>query len=114
LPNIKEWISAQDNLPFKNRLLNYDEQYLMLLVVSVFVLVMSVKAYFIGVVWACYKYLTRRNLNEAVTHYMEEDPDSEMLLPPKYEDAIKYPVLTANMPPPPAYTATAAATETEN
>ncbi|XP_074642820.1 lysosomal-associated transmembrane protein 4A-like [Tubulanus polymorphus] len=103
MPNIKEWITDQDNLPFKERLVDYDEQWLMLVVVTVFVLIMSLKAYFIGVVWACYKYLSKRLLNEAVSHFMEDGPDSEMLLPPKYEDAIKYPPLQ-NMPPPPAYT----------
>ncbi|XP_064625671.1 lysosomal-associated transmembrane protein 4A-like [Lineus longissimus] len=107
MPNIKQWIREQDNLPFKEELLNFDAQWLMLIVIMVFVLLMSMKAYFIGVVWACYKYLSRRNIEQAVTTYMdgEHGTDSEMLLPPKYEDAIKYPVQMSHLPPPPPYTA---------
>lgn len=98
MPNIKQWIEVQNNLPYKEELLSYDEQWLTLLVFAFFVFVLSLKAYFIGVVWSCYKFLTRRCANETISRYMETGPDTEVLLPPKYEDAIKYP---HEYPPPP-------------
>jgi len=106
MPNIKQWIEAQNNLPFKQELLSYDEQWLMLIVFAFFVFVLTLKAYFIGIVWSCYKFLTRRAANDTITRYMDDgSPDTEVLLPPKYEDAIKYPQEYAHEYPPPPYSA---------
>jgi len=105
MPNVKEWIKQQDNLPMQEEFLKCGE-WLMLLVILVFVLIMTLKAYFIGVVWACYKYLCRRSVECTMTLDQEAN-DQEMLLPPKYEDAIKYSAEPAHvdLPPPPPYTA---------
>lgn len=104
MPNVKDWIKQQDNLPMRDEFLKCGE-WLMLLVILIFVLVMTFKAYFIGVVWACYKYLCRRALEPSVT-LDTEGSDSEMLLPPKYEDAIKFSAqqpMHVDLPPPPPY-----------
>merc|ERR1712170_253538 len=58
IPDIKRWIAAQESPPFKERLLAMDEDWLMLLAILVFITFLTIKAYFLGVVWACYKYLT--------------------------------------------------------
>lgn len=69
------------------------------------------QAYFIGIVWNCYKYLTLRNAAAQRTiHFI--DPDSQSLLPdlPDYETAMNDPYYykkAANLiPPPPAYSST--------
>lgn len=99
-PNIKLWIQQQGlgDCAVSRRLMEMDDQWLMLLFVLVFFLFLSLKAYLIGMVWACYKYLQLVNANRNVVREYRVDPDSEMLLPPKYEDAIKIPV--DQLPPP--------------
>lgn len=37
--------------------MSMDGDWLMMLAILIFVLILSLKAYFLGVVWACYKYL---------------------------------------------------------
>ncbi|KAJ8305264.1 hypothetical protein KUTeg_015809 [Tegillarca granosa] len=103
-PNIKDWFRQQGLgcYPGMDSILRMDGEWLMLLCLLVLVLFLSLKAYLIGVVWACYKYLQLRNLNRSVVREYTVDPDTEMLLPPKYEDAIKAPVDSS--PPPPPYT----------
>jgi len=108
LPAVRRWITAQDNLPFKQQLLDLDNDHLTLLTLIIFVCTLSVKAYFIGVVWACYKYLKAHETTQCrVRVYDSEEvlnhEDTEMLLPPKYEDVLLMPEDQAN-PPPPAYT----------
>jgi len=98
-PNMKVWVAQQDGLPFKEYLLKMNPDWLMLLVVTFFVFVMTIKAYFIGVVWACYKYLTNRQLQGEVIRRVDNMEDGEMLLPPKYEDVVNIPAEQ----PPPAY-----------
>jgi lysosomal-associated transmembrane protein len=111
LPAVRRWIAAQDNLPFKQQLLALDNDHLTLLTLIIFVSTLSIKAYFIGVVWSCYKYLKLHEANGGgqprVRIYDSEEvhsmDDTEMLLPPKYEDIALMPENQAN-PPPPAYT----------
>jgi hypothetical protein len=73
------------------------------------------QAYFIGVVWNCYKYLSLRQVAAQRTiHYI--DPDSQSLLPdlPDYETAVGDPHFAVKKfpTPPPSYaSATAAAVE---
>jgi lysosomal-associated transmembrane protein len=103
MPDLKKWITMQTGLPFKDRLLAMDNDWLMLVAIIAFVLVLSFQAYFIGVVWACYKYLTSYNRPTAASIRTYENTggeDGEMLLPPKYEDAIR---MSEEQPPPPAY-----------
>ncbi|XP_059149421.1 lysosomal-associated transmembrane protein 4A-like [Physella acuta] len=101
-PNIKQWIHDQglENLPFMNRLMCLDSDYLMLLFVTCLILVLSVKAYLIGMVWSCYKYIQYHVASRSVVREYSVDPDTEMLLPPCYEEAIKVP---STYPQPPAY-----------
>lgn len=104
-PDIKVWIVQQGmaDWPGMKHFLQMDDQWLMLLGVIVLILILTVKAYLIQMVWSCYKYLQLRNANRSVVREYTVDPDSEMLLPPKYEEAIK--VQAATGPPPPPYTA---------
>ncbi|KAK2186925.1 hypothetical protein NP493_182g02032 [Ridgeia piscesae] len=111
LPNIKKWISAQHNLPpdTKAQLLSMDDDMLMMLVVLAFLLVLTIKAYLIGVVWACYKYLAQYHMTStdpSLSSYDSVNP-GQVVLPPKYEDAIAmepHQVEPQQNPPPP-YTA---------
>lgn len=107
IPNMKRWIQAQDDFPWKQELLQMDDDWLMLAVVTGFVLVITIKAYLIGIVWACYKYLNgyeravARGIHRAYSNMEIENPeDTEMLLPPKYEDVLR---MTAEEPAPPPY-----------
>jgi lysosomal-associated transmembrane protein len=113
LTAVRAWIAAQTSLPFRDQLLALDNDHLTLLTLIIFIGTLSIKAYFIGVVWSCYKYLkfhevlgtqTRGRMydSEALT----QPEDTEMLLPPKYEDVLLMPATQENPegPPPPAYT----------
>jgi len=49
------------SLPFREQLINMDPQLLSLITLIVIVVSIAVKAYIIGVIWNCYKYLMLRN-----------------------------------------------------
>lgn len=111
---LRRWIAAQPCWPLKQVLLDLDNNNLMALTLIVFVAVMFCKLYFIGVIWACYKYLQQyagrlRETEPVVRRYntdvMHDTEDTEMLLPPKYEDVIAMPPPSAAEagPQPPAY-----------
>jgi len=133
MPDIKQWIKSQPDVPYKSNLLAMSPQTLDLLAITFFFSIVLVKAYFLGVVWATYKYLVNRmapqvavreNLSSLYFPMLSpvaerrrvcaDDVDSEdqsehpdaPLLPPKYEDAIKAPKDDAplSIPPPPPYT----------
>lgn len=101
-PNIKQWIHDQnlEHYPGVDHLMTLDSDYLMLLFVTLLILFLSVKAYLIGMVWSCYKYIQLHVASRSVVREYSIDPDTEMLLPPKYEDAIK---ISNTGPQPPAY-----------
>lgn len=114
---LRSWIAAQPCWPLKHLLLDLDNNNLMALTLIVFVSVMFCKLYFIGVIWACYKYLQQyagrlAESQPAVRRYntdvMRDTDDTEMLLPPKYEDVIAMPAAAAAAAAagdePPAYT----------
>ena len=61
LPNVTEVISKEHNLPYRDELLRMDPQLLSLLTLLLIVATIGLKAYVIGVVWNCYKYLMLRN-----------------------------------------------------
>jgi len=61
LPNVTEGIMNTHWLPFRDFFLNMDPQLLSLLTLVVIVGAIAVKAYIIGVIWNCYKYLMLRN-----------------------------------------------------
>lgn len=98
-PDIKLWIVEQkmSNFPGMDKLLQLNDQWLMLVFVTIFVLLLSVKAYLISMVWATYKFLQLMNASRSSVQ-----PDNEMLLPPKYEEALK---MSYNEPAPPPYLA---------
>jgi lysosomal-associated transmembrane protein len=121
ITNTKHWIAQlPDTFPWKSMLMSANPDHVMLSIVLVSVAILVVKAYLIGMVWSCYKYLTQQNTQNARRRSTDEDmtqhaEDSEMLLPPKYEDimvvsADAVPVVvseagSANQPsPPPPYT----------
>lgn len=110
--NIKLWLKDQglENCPGFQRILEMDSDLLMLLIVTFFVLLLFLRAYFLSVVWACYKYAQMVSAYRNSTRAYRVDPDTEMLLPPSYEDAIKIPLSEQvaeppqiQQPPPPPY-----------
>ncbi|XP_048759995.1 lysosomal-associated transmembrane protein 4A-like [Ostrea edulis] len=101
-PNIKIWLRTQglSCVPGLKHLMDMDSQWLMLLCLLGFILFLSVKAYLIGMVWSCYNFLKARTVNGNQIREYTVDPDSQVLLPPKYEEAMRQ---GEGMPP--AYTA---------
>lgn len=63
LRSIHRIIDESHRLPWRDELLKLSPQMLSLVVFMVFVLVVLLKAYAIGIVWRCYKYLTIRQNN---------------------------------------------------
>jgi hypothetical protein len=61
LPNVTETISNAHWFPARDALMEMDPQLLSLLALVVIVMLIAAKAYIIGVVWNCYKYLMLRN-----------------------------------------------------
>jgi lysosomal-associated transmembrane protein len=112
LTAVRAWIAAQDRLPFKEQLLALDNDHLTLITLIIFITTLSIKAYFIGVVWSCYKYLKLHEVLGTQTRgrmynseAVNQPEDTEMLLPPKYEDVLLMPAEeNPEGPPPPAYT----------
>ncbi|KAK6625148.1 hypothetical protein RUM43_005439 [Polyplax serrata] len=98
-PDINKILIQNNHIPLSDELLGLHPQTLGLLAAIIFLLIMSIKAYFIGVVWNCYKYLTLRQVAAQRTVQFI-DPDVQNLLPdlPDYETAVKkFPT------PPPSY-----------
>lgn len=60
LRSIGRIIDESHRLPWRNQLLKLSPQVLSLVVFLVFVFIVLLKAYAIGIVWRCYKYLTIR------------------------------------------------------
>jgi lysosomal-associated transmembrane protein len=107
--DIKKWLAEQPVFPYKDYLMSMQSDWLMLMFVLMFVGILVFKVYMMGVVWSCYKYLTQqeRNGGHLVRVYDTEmaanNDDTEVLLPPKYEDVANIPpaVSTSVLPPPP-------------
>lgn len=73
------------NLPFRNELLKLSPQYLSLLVLAAFLISMLWKAYCIGIVWRCYKYLTLRQQSRNNTiQFILPGEGSERITEPDY------------------------------
>jgi len=75
---------------------NIDKQWMVLTGIIAFLLVMTIKAYFIAVVWACYKYIVSKE-NE---QFNQTEDTEALLTPPAYSTVVKVP---PNMPTPPPY-----------
>ena len=72
----------QSWVPYKDKLMMLDGDWLMMLAILFFVLVLALKAYFLGVVWACYKYLCmgngRRLIHSVGRQYNASGEDAEV------------------------------------
>jgi len=109
IPDLKSWFSTH-NVPYSAEIAAMNADALMLIVVAVAAVILVGKAYLLGVVWSCYKYLLSVEQQALYGGSFEMDgynqrinDDAEMLLPPKYEDVIHMPIYVANEPPPPPY-----------
>lgn len=102
--DIKLWITHNglSHLPGMDHVMTIDSDYLMFFVVTMLILALCILAYLIGMIWACYKYVQQSAVVRTLTREYRVDPDTEMLLPPRYEDAIK--PENSVQPPPPPYT----------
>jgi len=103
LPSVHEMVANNSDVPFRSELMKLNSQWVSLSILLLYVLVLMVKAYFLGVVWACYQYLQAKR-NVLLTYSASED-GSEVYLPPDYETAVKMPVPmpTPQEAPPPTY-----------
>lgn len=60
VPDIRQVLIKSPNIPLRNELLAMDPQCLSLLILAGILLMLMAKAYFISIVWSCYKFLTMR------------------------------------------------------
>lgn len=109
--SIHMWITeSQNRLPWKEELIKLSPQTLSVLVLIGFVLFIFLKAYAIGIVWRCYKFLTFRqhNIRSMIPYIipdipesanMRQERDSNSLLP-DYDEAVAHCLKQA---PPPSY-----------
>lgn len=91
-------------LPWREALLKLSPQTLGIIVLVAFVATVLLKAYVIGIVWRCYKYLAMRqhNMRSMMPYIIPEvrqERDSSTLLP-DYDEAIAQ---SMKQPPPPSY-----------
>lgn len=107
LHSVHRLIADSRKLPWNEELLKLSPQTLSIVVLFAFVSVVLLKAYAIGIIWRCYKYLTMRQHNlrsmlpyiiPNVNHLRQERDYSSLL--PDYEDVIAQSLKQA---PPPSY-----------
>lgn len=110
--SIHLWITeSQNRLPWKEELVKLSPQTLSVLVLIGFIIFIFLKAYAIGIVWRCYKFLTFRqhNLRSMLPYIVPETPDTPRIrehevdnnsLLPDYDEAIAQSLKQA---PPPSY-----------
>jgi lysosomal-associated transmembrane protein len=117
ISSLKTLIAENRSIPFQQTLMEMDPQWLSLVVLVVFVSAVTVKAYFLLIVWNCYKYLcmvisqqsSQFLIGDELNHHhlAHTSADSESFLPPEYEAVIKDPHYLTKMPlmvtPPPPY-----------
>lgn len=104
LRSVHRLIAESHRLPWREELLKLNPQTLSVIVLFSFISVVFLKAYAIGIIWRCYKYLTMRQHNirstlpyiiPDVTAVRQERDYSSLL--PDYEEAI------LKQAPPPSY-----------
>ncbi|XP_036333021.1 lysosomal-associated transmembrane protein 4A [Rhagoletis pomonella] len=110
LQAIHRLIAESHRLPWREKLLEMSQEELMVIVLVVFICIVFLKAYAIGVVWRCYKYLTLRqqNLRTLLPCVMPElggaglvgEERAYTTLLPNYDEAIAQYMKQA---PPPSY-----------
>ncbi|XP_053963514.1 lysosomal-associated transmembrane protein 4A [Anastrepha ludens] len=110
LQAIHRLIAESHRLPWREKLLEMSQEELMVIVLVVFICIVFLKAYAIGIVWRCYKYLTLRqqNLRTLLPCVMPELGGAGLVgeergyttLLPNYDEAIAQYMKQA---PPPSY-----------
>lgn len=101
LRTIHHLIEQSNRLPWKEDLIRMDSRTLGVVVLFAFIFMVMLKAYCIGIVWRCYKYLTIRQNASLLTYIIPEGGNQERSfnsLLPDYEEA-----LSMKVTPPPSY-----------
>lgn len=101
LRTIHHLIEQSNRLPWKEDLIRMDARTLGVVVLFAFIFMVMLKAYCIGIVWRCYKYLTIRLNASLLTYIMPDGGNPERSfnsLLPDYEEA-----LSMKVTPPPSY-----------
>lgn len=106
LRSIHHIIGEAHRLPWRDELLKLSPQRLGTVVLLIFVSVVMIKAYALGIVWRCYKYLTiqQNNMRSMLPYIIPDmtniqERDYNTLLP-DYEEAIAQ---SLKQQPPPSY-----------
>ncbi|XP_037952675.1 lysosomal-associated transmembrane protein 4B-like [Teleopsis dalmanni] len=110
LQAIHRLVAESPRLPWREKLLELSPEELVIVVLVVFICIVFLKAYAIGIVWRCYKYLTLRQQNMrtllpcvmpdiASANLVAEERAYSTLLP-NYDEAIAQYMKQA---PPPSY-----------
>ncbi|GFS39140.1 lysosomal-associated transmembrane protein 4A [Nephila pilipes] len=99
VPDVRRMLEEASDLPMQKELMHLNPEWLCAILMIAVVVCMLLKAYFMGVVWSCYKYLKLLHVAQMVESYIEAD--NEALLPPDYDTATKAPPHTAMYAPPP-------------
>lgn len=113
--DVRRLVERSPYVPFKEVLLQMNRHCLHWLVVCGFMVVMAIKAYFIHVVWACYRYLTLRQAAQQCNISCIDQVSQNLLNePPDYDTAVRdprfqIPDAAKKFPPPPPSYATVAA-----
>ncbi|GFY48929.1 lysosomal-associated transmembrane protein 4A [Trichonephila inaurata madagascariensis] len=99
VPDVRRMLEEASDLPMQKELMHLNPEWLCAILMIAVVVCMLLKAYFMGVVWSCYKYLKLLHVAQMVESYIEAD--NEALLPPDYDTATKAPPHAAMYAPPP-------------
>ncbi|XP_007893262.1 lysosomal-associated transmembrane protein 4B [Callorhinchus milii] len=83
------------NFPYKEEIMSMNSTCLVFIVLIFIGVILAFKAYLIGCVWNCYRYINSRNSSDVLVYVTTND--TAVLLPP-YEEAVMMPV---KEPPPP-------------
>ncbi|CAD7088089.1 unnamed protein product [Hermetia illucens] len=120
LQSVHRLIAESHRLPWREKLLQLSPDALIMVVLIAFVSIVLLKAYAIGIVWRCYKYLTMRqhNLRSMLPYIIPhvsptsngQERDYSTLLP-DYEEAIAQ---SMKQQPPPSYQTAVSNVQVEN
>ncbi|XP_002739753.1 lysosomal-associated transmembrane protein 4A-like [Saccoglossus kowalevskii] len=94
-PNNIDWFKYNNQMKLEDY--GIDGQWTILIFLILFLGIMTVKAYFISCVWACYKYIVCR---DAVQMTGTSEDTEALLAPPAYATVVKLP---PDVPTPPPY-----------